>query len=260
MNARNLGGSRVDVGAFGQYYEFPQEDYFGLGMDSLESNRTNYLLDAIESGGAVRWKPSQAGFRRRRRLFQSACRAAEPTADSPRPRISSAAATAPGLGTATDFIKVEAVRRLRLARQPLVSAQRRQIRSGASAKFDDRDLGQFDFYRVDVHLQHYVPLASRYRVLALRAIGAFTNADSGQSVPFYLQPTLGGHRRPARIPRVALSRREQLLARRGVPLGSVVGTRWRSVRRCRHGRAVSTGAFHSRNMEVGLRHRIPLPQ
>ena len=63
-----------------------------------------------------------------------------------------------------------------------------------AAKFDDHDLGQFDFYRVDVHLQHYIPLASRYRVLAFRAIGAFTNADSGQSVPFYLQPTLGGHR------------------------------------------------------------------
>ena len=31
-------------------------------------------------------------------------------------------------------------------------------------------------------------------MLALRAIGAFTDADGGQSVPFYLQPTLGGHR------------------------------------------------------------------
>ena len=62
VNARNLGGSRVDVGVSGQYYEFPQEDFFGLGMDSLESNRTNYLLDAIESGVAVRWKPSRLEF------------------------------------------------------------------------------------------------------------------------------------------------------------------------------------------------------
>ena len=45
-----------------------------------------------------------------------------------------------------------------------------------------------------MHLQHYIPLPNRYRVLAFRAVGAFTEADSGQSVPFYLQPTLGGHR------------------------------------------------------------------
>ena len=59
VNARNLGGSHVEVGVSGQFYEFPQEDFFGLGMDSLESNRTNYLLDAVESGVAVRWKPSR---------------------------------------------------------------------------------------------------------------------------------------------------------------------------------------------------------
>jgi hypothetical protein len=62
VNARNRGRSRLDVGASGQFYEFPEEDFFGLGMDSVESNRTNYLLDAIESGVAVRWKPSRLQF------------------------------------------------------------------------------------------------------------------------------------------------------------------------------------------------------
>ena len=62
VKARNLGGSRVDVGVSGQYFEFPQEDFFGLGMDSLESNRTNYLLDAMETGVTVRWKPSRLEF------------------------------------------------------------------------------------------------------------------------------------------------------------------------------------------------------
>ena len=74
LDARNLGGRAIDVSAFGQYYEFPQEDYFGVGMDSLESNRTNYLLDVDRN----RWRGAlatvQAGFRRRRFLFESACR------------------------------------------------------------------------------------------------------------------------------------------------------------------------------------------
>src|SRR5262245_33974100 len=62
VNTRNLGGKPIDAEAFGQFYEFPQEDYFGIGMDSLESNRTNYLLDAIETGGAVHWRPYKLDF------------------------------------------------------------------------------------------------------------------------------------------------------------------------------------------------------
>jgi outer membrane protein assembly factor BamA len=43
-----------------------------------------------------------------------------------------------------------------------------------------------------VKLQQYVPLGNRYRVIALRADGVFTDANDGYQVPFYLQPTLGG--------------------------------------------------------------------
>ena len=39
-----------------------RKTFSASGMDSLESNRTNYLLDAIETGGAVRWKPSRLDF------------------------------------------------------------------------------------------------------------------------------------------------------------------------------------------------------
>jgi outer membrane protein assembly factor BamA len=61
-----------------------------------------------------------------------------------------------------------------------------------AAKFDDRDLNSFDFHRIDVSLQQYVPLTDRYRILALRAEGVFTEGDHGQTVPFYFQPTLDG--------------------------------------------------------------------
>jgi hypothetical protein len=192
VNARNLGGKPIDINAFGQYYEFPQEDYFGPGMDSLESNRTNYLLDMIETGGAVHWRPYKLDFgagasylnprlgRGTDNRFPSTDDVFDPT-------------TTPGLGTETDFVKAQgsAAFDWRDNQAYPHSGGRYEV---TAAKFDDHDLGQFDFYRVDVHLQHYIPLATRYRVLAFRAIGAFTTADSGQSVPFYLQPTLGGHR------------------------------------------------------------------
>jgi hypothetical protein len=192
INHRNLGGKPIDVSAFGQYYEFPQEDYFGPGMDSLESNRTNYRLDMIETGAAVHWKPGRLDLSAgtsylNPRLGRGTDSRFASTEDLFDP------ATTPGLGTETDFVKVQgsAAFDWRDNESYPHAGGRYEL---TTAKFDDRDLGQFDFRRVDVHLQQYIPLPSRYRVLALRAIGAFSTADSGQSVPFYLQPTLGGHR------------------------------------------------------------------
>ena len=43
-------------------HQYAQEDFFGLGIDSSESGRTNYLLDVVESGGAVHWRPFKLDF------------------------------------------------------------------------------------------------------------------------------------------------------------------------------------------------------
>ena len=41
-------------------------------------------------------------------------------------------------------------------------------------------------------LQEYLPLSTKYRLIALRAAAVVTDASSGHEVPFYFQPTLGG--------------------------------------------------------------------
>ena len=190
MTARNLGGSHVDIGASGQYYDFPQEDFFGLGMDSLESNRTNYRLEAYESGVTVRWKPSRLQFGGGVAYFSP--RIGRGT-DSRTPSADDlfTTAAAPGLGTETDFLRADLSAELDWRDNPAHPHAGGRY-AVALTHFDDRDLGRYDFRRVDVSLQHYVPLPDRYRLVALRAQGVFTNADSDKEVPFYLQPTLGG--------------------------------------------------------------------
>jgi hypothetical protein len=192
LNFRNLSGAPVDVSLLGQYYEFPQEDFFGLGRDSAESARTSYLLDAIEAGGAVHWRPSMLDFGAGASwLSPRIGRGTDSRFPSSEQRFSPA--TVAGLGTQTDFARVDVSAAFDWRDNP--SLPHVGGRYGVSvAKYDDRDLGRFDFHRIDVSLQQYVPLPNRYRLIALRAEGVFTNADSGQSVPFYLQPTLGGAR------------------------------------------------------------------
>lgn len=48
------------------------------------------------------------------------------------------------------------------------------------------------FLRLDLDVEHYIPLFNATRVIALRGGSSLTTTRSAESVPFYLQPTLGG--------------------------------------------------------------------
>jgi outer membrane protein assembly factor BamA len=54
------------------------------------------------------------------------------------------------------------------------------------------DLGRFSFFRLDLDASQYVPLFNRTHVIALHGASSLTTAGANQTVPFYLQPTLGG--------------------------------------------------------------------
>lgn len=62
----------------------------------------------------------------------------------------------------------------------------------AASRFTDRDSGAFTFKRYESEVAGFLPLASSRIVLALRGWVVASETGAGQSVPFYLQPTLGG--------------------------------------------------------------------
>jgi outer membrane protein assembly factor BamA len=59
-------------------------------------------------------------------------------------------------------------------------------------RFEDRDLRLNDFHLLEIDLQQYIGLLNDTRVFALRARTRLTDTRSGQTVPFYLQPVVGG--------------------------------------------------------------------
>jgi outer membrane protein assembly factor BamA len=59
-------------------------------------------------------------------------------------------------------------------------------------QFGDPNLGLHDFRQLDIEAHRYVPFFNKRRVVALRAKTALTFTDSGRTIPFYMQPTLGG--------------------------------------------------------------------
>lgn len=188
---RQIGGAGLDVSVRAQHYEFPQEDFFGLGRDSSEDNRTNYLLRSTEAGAEAQWKAA--------RLLDVGGGIAylKPTIGSgtdsnfPSTEHLFDTATIPGYDRQPDFLRSDASVALDWRDNPL--HPHAGGRYGVKfADYRDQNFDAFDFRRVAIDLQQYVPIPDRYRTIALHASAVFTDAASGHDVPFYLQPTLGG--------------------------------------------------------------------
>lgn len=62
----------------------------------------------------------------------------------------------------------------------------------AGARFDDQDTGLYSFQRFESEVAAFIPLADSRVVVALRGWAVASDSDTGQTVPAYLQPTLGG--------------------------------------------------------------------
>jgi len=97
----------------------------------------------------------------------------------------------PGLAGQSDFIRYEALADLNY-RQPLGNPRRGGKYAALFQRFDDRDGNRNTFQRYELDLQQYIPILKERRVLALHALASVSDTDEGQSVPFYLQRTLGG--------------------------------------------------------------------
>lgn len=62
----------------------------------------------------------------------------------------------------------------------------------SASRFTDRDRGDSSFDRYESEVAGFIPLANRRVVVALRGWLVASDTEPGQSVPFYLQPSLGG--------------------------------------------------------------------
>jgi hypothetical protein len=184
-----LANNHVAVEVHGQRYDFPKEDFFGLGPDSNRDDEVIYgLANTVLGGsGTVRptgWLNLSAGVDHLQPTIDAT---AEP--DSLLSRFDPS--QAPGVLVQPDFLRYSAMVDVNM-RVPRGNPRRGGRYALTYQRYDDTDTDFYSFNRVDIDLQQYVPLVRDRRVLALRARVAMTDADTGAVVPFYYQPTLGG--------------------------------------------------------------------
>jgi hypothetical protein len=180
------------VEVYARRRESPQEDFFGLGPDSLEDDRSDFALrDTF-----VRVSPSV-----RRGYLTAGVNLGylDPSIGSGTDKSMPSTdeifepAEVPGLETQPAFGLIEPFVEFATLDRAIEDRAGGRYRVTFS-RYADRDLDQFSFDQWNVDLRQYVPFVHGTHTLAFRAWASASDPVDDDTVPFYLQPTLGGSR------------------------------------------------------------------
>jgi outer membrane protein assembly factor BamA len=191
LSMPKLARRRLFVDLYAAHRDFPQLEYYGPGPDSHKTGRSNFRMEDTSYDFT-------AGVRPVKYLSLGVTGGYQQVNVGP--------------GTSEHFISSERI--YSPAVTPGIDRQADFLRGGVFGQFDYRDnpggprkggnyvarymylsdqrLDLYSFKRLDLEVQQYFPFFNRRRVIALRGRSVLTYANRGQTVPFYLQPTLGG--------------------------------------------------------------------
>lgn len=195
FEAAHLARSRVAVGTQVRWQDLTQVTYFGEGPESIEGTRSEYRMTTANVVGYTVVKPVQWLSINGRFGWLD-----RPDLDSP------AGTFRRGHPYTGEVFPGDPV--FQLAEQPSylhgetsIVADTRDERGypstggmyrAAWTRFSDRDAAAFSFDRYEAEAAQFIPLAERRVVVALHAWLAGSGTETGQTVPFYLLPSLGG--------------------------------------------------------------------
>jgi Omp85 superfamily domain len=181
-------GPYVEV--YGRRRDFPQEDFYGIGPDSSEDARSNYALrdTFARVTGGVRKGHLTAGVNvgYLDPSIGSGTDTRMPSTDAIfTPEQVPGLDAQPAFGVIEPFVEFATIDR------PINDQAGGRYRL-TWTRYTDRDLDRFSFSRWDADLRQYIPFVHATRTIALRAWVSSSEPSEDHTVPFYLQPTLGG--------------------------------------------------------------------
>jgi Omp85 superfamily domain len=181
-------GPYVEV--YARRRDFPQEDFYGIGPDSSEDARSNFALrdTFIRVTPAVRrgYLTAGANLGYLDPSVGSGTDTRMPSTDEIfGPEEVPGLNAQPAYGVIEPFVEFATFDRAINDR----AGGRYRL---SFTRYEDRDLDQFSFSRWDVDLRQFIPFVHDTHALALRAWASSSDPSEGDTVPFYLQPTLGG--------------------------------------------------------------------
>ena len=183
---------RFEIWTDYRFEDFPQEDYFGPGLSSTLDGRTSYGFENHDFivRGIARPRPWwSAGANIGYMMLETTG-----GSDSQYPSIEElyTDAEAPGLFTTPNYLHSTLFTEVDyrdVAGNP-GSGGFYRLSFGV---WDDRTLGGYDFRRLDVNVNQWVPLEPAKQHVVFGRVGlAYVNNEDTSRVPFYFLPYVGG--------------------------------------------------------------------
>jgi hypothetical protein len=188
-----LAGGRVTVGTQLLWHDLTQVHYFGRGPDrpEVESEYRVKTSDIIGYGSfqANRWVSIDAmvGW-----LYPPTLSNSTGWFGSNMPDTRVVFPTDPGVGARPPSYLHSEVAVTADSRDFPGYPTRGAVYRASMSRYADRDLDAFGFRQFQLEGVQFLPVVPEKWVLALHAWGVFTDVATGQTVPFYMLPSLGG--------------------------------------------------------------------
>jgi outer membrane protein assembly factor BamA len=183
-------GNRLTVGGQIKYQDFTQINFFGVGAESQKGNQTDYRLTDVDAAAFATFRPSapvsmtgRSGLLRRVDIGRGTSSLYPSTGDL------FDEASAPGLTQQPTYLHADVALDVDTRDFPGYPASGGRYRVSMAA-FHDQTFGHFSFRRFEADAARYLPLGRS--VFALRGRLGMSQTGTGQEMPFYMLPTLGG--------------------------------------------------------------------
>jgi outer membrane protein assembly factor BamA len=191
----SLAKGHLTIGTQAMWQDATQINYFGVGGDPVSDDQSQYRIQTTNVVGYFIGRLSDSltadldlGWLDRPRVMEAG---GTFKSDDPDSRIAYPDDPAMNLAAQPSFLHAQA---------SLTSDTRNRrgyptsgaVLRAVATRFDDRDTGTFSFMQYEGEAVGFVPLG-RHTVFAMRGWTVYSSVDSGNQIPFYLLPTVGGN-------------------------------------------------------------------
>jgi len=186
-----IGDGQVRIDLRGSWLDAPEVSFWGTGDGSSPENKTSYRHRATTAGAVARFQATKVfavggGFDA---TAYDIGHGAGATSVEERFSLEEL----PGLSVNTNYIKTQVFAEADSRRSPGYT-RRGGLYRVEWHEYRETSNGPFSFHRFDAEVNQFLPVLRENWVIALRALTTLTGTDTGQRVPFFLLPDLGGGR------------------------------------------------------------------
>lgn len=191
LEAPKLAGGWLFAEIRARYRNYPEQEFFGLGPRSSRERHTNFRLEDFDSASTfgsrpLRWLETGVTVG-----ILNVNTGAGKDGDWPSIEQRFTAAEVSALDRQPHYLYGATFLRLDTRDEP-TDPRRGGFHQLRWTHFHDRTCGRFDFHRYQVDLRQFLPSFRTQDTIAVRATTILIQKSTGQQVPFFLQPTVGG--------------------------------------------------------------------